>query len=1101
MDGPMLYPKSRIALRRTCLRVTVFILSAQWFATTPQCQAPDQPKRATPPELIVHTGHTSEITAIDFAHKKLMLAAGSYDGAVKLWDTTSGLELSEIGNGGGGVGGIRFFPSDERVAVGSHDGKVRLWDLSPLTCAATLDAGGPVWRLAVSRDGKWLAAATESGHITVWNALTLAAVLELQDAEHMKDLVFTPEDSLRSVNTGDSTPTTPHADVIWAIPSGAVLKERNDVIPIALNADGTEGVWGSLPTMEVQKSTETLEGDNGAPIASWNFETQQDETMQEEIVDAELNPGGDLLATVSMDMSGNTHEFTFARILDAHTGKVLHTLSGRDENAAMNTLIRFSDDGRTLALVAGNDIGFFDSATGLRIGQIAWAGVSSRIQFSPQGHWLGMIVDRTLKLWDLSTGSLAMNLGPVSGAARIAFSSDDRYVASWNFDPETLNLHSVMKRFYVKVWDLEDGGEVRSATEEGPLNDVEFSPDGKDFAYAISAVVEFCDIKTAKSHSTMNQDLDYNTSHWINFSANGSELLDLSEEYNIHEWNLPQGTLRSARKEAGEPGGIPEMIAGSAGSRFFAYSDYKQTVRTWNFLDGSRSSLLIKDAGIDVLALSPDGRTLAVGGDSNRILVLCDARPLRERTRVSLTGGVRSLGYSPDGKWLAIGLDTGETELVSTSTNQVAARIFAMGSTPDWMMITPSGEFDGSDRGLHTLLAWQFDQQQYPADRFFNDFDAPRLLPRVLGGEVPVPALSLEALGYPPAVHIVSDKLRTPDTGLVDIDVKGTDQGGGLKEFRLLQNGKLIGVQPVAVTAGSSAEAHFTATLAPGENRFDATALNLHDVESEEDVAWIDHGHLQQKPVLHILSIGINEYADSNLNLEYARPDSEAIAEAFRAHAGNLFSRVDVSTLADKSATADAIRESLRDLQTKSAPGDVVVLYLAGHGKNIGDQFFFFAYDADTSSGAMPGGVLSAEEIGKALFANPALKQLLIFDTCESGAAVEQIASLANSARALNAAKTLSRGIGINVLSATTAVEREKETESLGHSRLAAAILEGIASNAHTTLRFDQERTISVSSLISYVNARMSQRDVHGVPGRQTGTSEETGVDFPIAVP
>ncbi len=101
-------------------------------------------------------------------------------------------------------------------------------------------------------------------------------------------------------------------------------------------------------------------------------------------------------------------------------------------------------------------------------------------------------------------------------------------------------------------------------------------------------------------------------------------------------------------------------------------------------------------------------------------------------------------------------------------------------------------------------------------------------------------------------------------------------------------------------------------------------------------VAWA----LGSAPALaspHALVVGISEYADPSIaDLEYAASDARQIAAVLEASCG--FARQDILVLTDEEATRQGFLDGFGWIEGRVGPGDVVFLYLAGHGTNTLDR-------------------------------------------------------------------------------------------------------------------------------------------------------------------
>ena len=101
-------------------------------------------------------GHTAQVRSVALDRLGRVLASGSADGKVKLWDVASGKELASFAAHGGDVTAVAF-TSDGRHAVSTgFDGVIRLWSVSDRAAALTLAASEPdgAW-IAVTPDGRF----------------------------------------------------------------------------------------------------------------------------------------------------------------------------------------------------------------------------------------------------------------------------------------------------------------------------------------------------------------------------------------------------------------------------------------------------------------------------------------------------------------------------------------------------------------------------------------------------------------------------------------------------------------------------------------------------------------------------------------------------------------------------------------------------------------------------------------------------------------------------------------------------------------------------------------------------------------------------------
>ncbi|MEH1884279.1 WD40 repeat domain-containing protein, partial [Nostoc sp.] len=80
-------------------------------------------------EIKTLTGHTNSVLGVSFSPDGKMLASGSAENTVKLWDTSTGKEIKTLTGHTNSVRGVSFSPDGKMLASGSDDNTVKLWRL------------------------------------------------------------------------------------------------------------------------------------------------------------------------------------------------------------------------------------------------------------------------------------------------------------------------------------------------------------------------------------------------------------------------------------------------------------------------------------------------------------------------------------------------------------------------------------------------------------------------------------------------------------------------------------------------------------------------------------------------------------------------------------------------------------------------------------------------------------------------------------------------------------------------------------------------------------------------------------------------------------
>jgi platelet-activating factor acetylhydrolase IB subunit alpha len=115
-------------------------------------------------------GHTGAITYLSFDSKGLFLASCSTDMSAKIWDMNTYACVKTMKGHDHTISCVHFYSNDEQLVTCSRDSTIKFWEVSSGYCTKTF-TGHNDWvkTFSISLDGEYLASAGNDQVINIWH--------------------------------------------------------------------------------------------------------------------------------------------------------------------------------------------------------------------------------------------------------------------------------------------------------------------------------------------------------------------------------------------------------------------------------------------------------------------------------------------------------------------------------------------------------------------------------------------------------------------------------------------------------------------------------------------------------------------------------------------------------------------------------------------------------------------------------------------------------------------------------------------------------------------------------------------------------------------
>jgi hypothetical protein len=599
-------------------------------------------------------GHTSDVVEVAFTPDGKRVVSAGKDATIRLWDATTGEQLSTLQGHEGRIDGLAVSPDGSSIASAGSDAKVRLWDAKSGDIIHTISGHlSAINGLAFSPTGDRIASASVDKTVKVWDPKSGEEIFTLTGhTAPVMGVAFSPDGKLlASTSSGDTTIR------IWDSRTGEQIKvdhhSRPEVRRLAFSPDGKRlaaVTYGSYMLWDTQ---------------TWEIVAEV-RAHSRVVRCVAFSPDGTQFAT-----AGDSTEI---KLWDARTGNLINTHNG---HAKTVWGVAFSPDGtRLVSASADRTVRIWNTYGD---SDLTLSGHSEHVHcvaFSSDGR-------------QLASGSESVILrNAQTGDAKFRLRGHMASIAELSFNPNGTRLASASDDNTVRLWNTETGEEVAVLKgHTGSVTGVAYCPDGyRLVSSSRDGTIKLWDARSYEETATLTG--HRGTVYDVVFSPDGSCIASAGYDNTVKLWDAETGS--EIRTFTGHTGLVRTVAFDRAGKRLVS-GGYDTKIRLWDVASGKQiATAHARSGAVFGVAFSPDGKRFAACGTDQSVHLIETLSGQEIMTFFPGKAGVESVAFSPDGTRLAAAVaDIGniriwdasqkhETAILSEHTDTVTSVTFSL---------------------------------------------------------------------------------------------------------------------------------------------------------------------------------------------------------------------------------------------------------------------------------------------------------------------------------------------------------------------------------------------------------------------------------------
>lgn len=1052
-------------------------------------------------ETVIQKGHELAVVAVAVSPDSNFVATASKDKSIKLWELGTGREIRSFLGHEMTVSSLAFSSDGKYIVSGSYDKSTRFWDVSNGKAVATITGEDAITDVAIDPKLRFF--------ISVgYNRTGYQDSATVYDFKTRKPIRRIPVNADEGRGYGVSVAISDNGETV-------AFGEDNRMVNLYRTSD-----WQKLHTIEYKEgwcggcaTMVRFANDNKTFFsASHNGTLNQYDLVSGKSLDTYEEKTEDLTG-LALSRDGKYVARATEKnvvVLDVPTKAKVATLEADDKGEFHR--LEFTPDGKRLLVACDNNTAFIWNPLTNRKEKVLTGFLNDRdkggLNYDPNFYWQSAIAKYVrfkntlllsrdgkslikgkfgtrVKQWDIATGKSVMD-----------FNGHKKAVLAYDISRDGKRLLTGGGDGAIILWDMKTGDTlkvIRSYRE--PIFDIHFNSDETLAATSSwDATMKIHDLTSGKLLTYI--EFESYAAYNILFHPNDLYLISARLDNSLQLWEID--TRSVVRNFVGHTDVI-SSIRMSNDQRTLMTSSWDGSIRLWDVASGLMTKKFKAKSPVYTALFSADEKYIYSGNGDRTVTVWEIATGKIVRTFAGHNSEVTSLLFSPDNKMLISHSVDGVTKFWDLTSGQEFFEHIHLGDT-EWMVKNPDGYFNGTGEA-RKYIHFVNGMKSYSVDQFFNDFYRPDLLPKIFQtrGSGELKGIQGKLLSSPPPTVRIA--VLPSGEGKAELLMKLTDNGAGVTNPRIFHNGKSISLsaENLSLPSGKNQSTTYRQMidLVTGPNTFTATASNKEKLEADPHTAEIFSEHASRSSVCHILAVGINEYKNPKMTLNYAKPDAMTFSKLMDDKATNLFKSIELHTLYDKDATKEKILSTLDALRDKVHQEDVFIFYYAGHGSMVDNQFYFIPTEALRlyDAGSLNKDAIEAVALQEKFKQIKALKQLIIMDACQSGGSVELLANRGASEE--KAIAQLSRSAGIHVMASAGSEQFAAEFASLGHGLFTHVLIRALQGEADGA---PKDGKVTIYELKSFIDDQVPEmtRKLKGKP--QYPYTFSRGQDFPVVI-